>query len=166
VRLLTLTGAGGVGKTRLALQVATELTAQFRGGVYFVPVASIADPEQVAASIAESIQLRHTGGKPLADALREDLRLRIRAPALFLIDNFEHLLPAASLLTDIVESCALTKVLVTSRALLRLYGEYEYLVPGLATPDLEPFPSFKELSQMRRSASLSRGLPQLIPHSR
>ena len=169
VRLVTLTGAGGVGKTRLALHVATELRAQFRGGVYFVPLASIADPDHVASSVAESIQLRHTGGNHLADALREDLRLRVHAPALFLIDNFEHLLPAASLLTDIVESCALAKVLVTSRALLHLYGEYEYLVPGLAVPDLERFPSFEELSQnaavslfVQRASAASSGF-ELTP---
>ena len=147
VRLLTLTGAGGVGKTRLAFQVTTEVTDHFRERVYFVPIASIAQPEMLASAIAQVVRLRHTGGKPLLQALREHFRLAIHNPTLLLVDNFEHLLPAASLLADLLESCALLKVFVTSREVLRLYGEYEYLVTGLAVPSPGLVPSFEELSR-------------------
>jgi len=88
VRLLTLSGAGGSGKTRLALRVATEIKEEFPGGVYLVPLASVTDPGTVASTIAQILGLRHTGGVPLAEALQRYAGFWIQAPALLLLDNF------------------------------------------------------------------------------
>jgi hypothetical protein len=96
-RLITLTGAGGSGKTRLGLQAASEVIAEFPGGVYFVALASITDPTTVTSTVAQVLGVWHTGGKLLAEALREHLRLLVHAPALLLLDNFERLLAAALL---------------------------------------------------------------------
>ena len=135
VRLVTLTGAGGSGKTRLGLQVAAELVAQFESRVYFVALASIIDPDMVAPAIAESIGLRQTGGRPYPDLLKEHLREIAPAPVLLLLDNFEHILPASSLVVDLLEASGALKILVTSRAALRVYGEHEFPVPPLALPE-------------------------------
>ena len=145
-RLITLTGAGGSGKTRLGLQAASEVIAEFPGGVYFVALASIADPTTVTSTVAQVLGIRHTGGKPLDEALRDHLRLLVHAPTLLLLDNFEHLLAAAALVGELLEACAPLKVLVTSRAVLHVYGEYEYQVPPLALPAPEQFSSFEVLA--------------------
>ncbi len=145
-RLITLTGAGGSGKTRLGLQAASEVSAEFPGGVYFVALASITDPTTVASTVAQVLGIRHTGGKPLAEALQDHLRLLVHAPTLLLLDNFEHLLAAAALVGELLEACAPLKVLVTSRAVLHVYGEYEYLVPPLALPAPEQFSSLEVLA--------------------
>jgi predicted ATPase len=145
-RLITLTGAGGSGKTRLGLQAASEVSAEFPGGVYFVALASIADPTTVTSTVAQVLGVRHTGGKLLAEALRDHLRLLVHAPTLLLLDNFEHLLAAAALVGELLEACAPLKVLVTSRAVLHVYGEYEYLVPPLALPAPEQFSSLEALA--------------------
>ena len=97
VRLVTLTGAGGSGKTRVRLQVATDLIDEFPGGVYFVALAPITDPGTVASTIAQVLGVRHTGGKPLAEALQDHLWLLVHRPTLLFLDNFEHLLAAAPL---------------------------------------------------------------------
>jgi hypothetical protein len=87
-RLITLTGAGGSGKTRLGLQAASEVIAEFPGGVYFVALASITDPTTVTSTVAQVLGIRHTGGKPLAEALQDQLRLLVHDPALLLLDMF------------------------------------------------------------------------------
>jgi predicted ATPase len=92
VHLLTLTGSGGIGKTRLALRVADELAGAFVDGIFFVPLAALADPNHVAPTIAATLGLKETGGTPLAQAIAQHLRSR---QALLLLDNFEHLQPAA-----------------------------------------------------------------------
>ena len=113
VRLVTVTGAGGTGKTRLGLQVAAELLEEFPGGVFFVPLAGVAQPQLVGSTIAITIGVRE-----LAD-------LRDRA-ALLVIDNFEHLLDGAPAVASLLAAAPNTKVLATSRAPLRLEGEREY----------------------------------------
>ena len=145
-RLITLTGAGGSGKTRLGLQAASEVIDEFPGGVYFVALASITDPATVTSTVAQVLGVRHTGGKPLAEALQDHLRLLVHAPTLLLLDNFEHLLAAAPLVGELLEACAPLKVLVTSRAVLHVYGEYEYPVPPLPLPEPEQFSSLEVLS--------------------
>jgi len=145
-RLITLTGAGGSGKTRLGLQVASEVMNEFPGGVYFVALASITDPSTVASTIAQIVGTRHTGGKPLDEVLQDHLRLLVHAPTLLLLDNFEHLLAAALLVGKLLEACAPLKVLVTSRAVLHVYGEYEYPVPPLPLPEPEQLGSLEALS--------------------
>ncbi len=143
---MTLTGAGGSGKTRLGLQAASEVMDEFPGGVYFVALASITDPSTVASTIAQIVGMRHTGGKPLDEALQDHLRLLVHAPTLLLLDNFEHLLAAAPLVGELLEACAPLKVLVTSRAVLHVYGEYEYPVPPLPLPEPEQLSSLEALA--------------------
>ncbi len=145
-RLITLTGAGGSGKTRLGLEVATDLIDKFPGGVYFVVLASISDPGAVPSTIAQVLGVRHTGGKPLAEALQDHLQLLVHVPTLLFLDNFEHLLAAAPLVVSLLEACAPLKVLVTSRAVLRIYGEHEYPVQPLPLPEPAQMGSLAALS--------------------
>lgn len=134
IRLVTLTGAGGSGKTRLGLQVAVELVEQFDSRVYFVALASITDPEMVAPAIAESMGIGQTGGQPFLNLLKAYLR-ETGLSVLLLLDNFEHILSASSSVVDLLEASGALKVLVTSRAALRVYGEHEFPVPPLALPE-------------------------------
>jgi len=147
IRLVTLTGTGGSGKTRLGLQVASELAAQFESRVYFVSLASITDPGTVPTMIAESMGLHETGGRPFQDLLKEYLHGAGAIPMLLLLDNFEHILPAASLVVKLLEASGVLKVLVTSRAALRVYGEHEFPVPPLALPELPEMESPEKLLQ-------------------
>jgi predicted ATPase/DNA-binding CsgD family transcriptional regulator len=133
LRLLTLTGPGGVGKTRLAIRVAVDLVEGFDGGAFFVPLASVADPASVVCTIAEALGLREGGRGQLLDELKEFLRTR---RLLLVLDNFEHLTAASPLVARLLADCPLVKVLATSRASLRLTGEHEFPVPPLALPEL------------------------------
>jgi len=132
VRMVTLTGTGGAGKTRLAIGAASELVQNF-GGVYFVPLAPITDPALVAPAIAKVIGVGETPDRDASEILKETLRAA-REPMLLLLDNFEQLVAAAPVLTDLLESCAKLKLLVTSRAVLRVYGEHAFEVPALRLP--------------------------------
>ena len=131
-RLVTLTGPGGTGKTRLGLQVAADLLDYFEDGVFFVALAAISDPALVASAIAQTLGLREAGARPITDALAVHLRER---HLLLVLDNFEQVLPAATLVADLLGACRGLKVLVTSRAALRLRGEHEFPVPPLALPE-------------------------------
>jgi predicted ATPase len=133
VRLLTLTGAPGIGKTRLAIQVATELRGEFADGVFFVNLAPLRDPALVAGTLAAAIGLKETAGVPLAASLQEYLRDK---QTLLLIDNFEQVIEAAPVLAEVLATCANVQILATSRATLHLSGEHEFVVPPLALPDL------------------------------
>jgi excisionase family DNA binding protein len=130
VRLVTLTGPGGVGKTRLALRVAETLAAG-GDGVAFVALAPIRDPALVASAIARALGLR-AGGRPLIEALAAHLR---RRDLLLLLDNVEHLVAAAPLVSDLLAACPRLTVLATSQAPLRLSGEHTFPVPPLTLPD-------------------------------
>ena len=165
-RLINLTGAGGSGKTRLGLQAASEVMDEFPGGVYFVALASITDPATVASTVAHVLGIRHTGGRPLDEALQDHLRLLVHAPTLLLLDNFEHLLAAAQLVGELLEACAPLKVLVTSRAVLHVYGEYEYPVPPLPLPEPEQLRSLEALAGNPAVTCSSSGLPQQNPSLR
>ena len=131
VRLLTLTGPGGAGKTRLALRVTEELDPNFADGVAYVPLASVPVADAVAATIAQVLDVREDGPS-IVDRLR--IALRDRA-VLLVADNFEHVLAAAPLVVDLLATCPSLKVLVTSRARLRVTGEHAYPVPPLTLPD-------------------------------
>src|SRR5215216_907359 len=134
VRLLTLLGPGGVGKTRLALAIATELEQEFAAGVTFVDLAPIRDGDLVLPALARALGLPETGDRPLAEQVRETLG--VRRP-LVIFDNCEHQLPAvADLVGDLLGSCPVLRVLATSRTPLRLRGEHAFPVPPLALPDL------------------------------
>jgi len=143
VRLLTFVGPGGVGKTRLALQVAAEMPHTFPGGVYLVSLAPINDPALVVPTIAQTLGLREVGSKSLLDRLKEYLHEK---HLLLVLDNFEQVVTAAPLLAELLEEYPLLKLLVTSREALRL--SYERLLPvtPLALPDLNHLPALEALS--------------------
>ncbi|HZQ39046.1 MAG TPA: AAA family ATPase, partial [Dehalococcoidia bacterium] len=138
LRLLTLTGPGGSGKTRLALAVAEAMLPEFSDGVRFVSLAAVADPEFVPAAIAAAFGVREAPGQPLLDTLSAYLREKA---SLLVLDNFEHLLPAAPVVSDLLARCPRLMVLATSRAPLRLAGEQELPVPPLALPDVDAAPA-------------------------
>jgi predicted ATPase/transcriptional regulator with XRE-family HTH domain len=131
VRLVTLTGAGGIGKTRLAVAVAMATAAEFADGVVFVDLAPLHDPDAVLATIATTLHIRETGPKLLSSALADTLSSR---RLLLLLDNFEHVLPAAPAITELLQAAPGIKALVTSRQPLRVRGEREVLVPPLELP--------------------------------
>ena len=133
IRLLTLTGPGGIGKTRLALQVAAELKDKFSDGVYFVSLAPVRDPAHVLSTIVQALGL-----KSMRDQGDDELLVAYlhEKAALLILDNFEQALPATKAIAELLSLTAYVKVLVTSRAVLRLTGEHEFVVPSLAVPDL------------------------------
>jgi predicted ATPase len=139
-RLVTLTGAPGAGKTRLALQVAASLRDDFPDGVFFVALAPITHSGLVVPAIARVLGIQETAGQPLPLRLAEALRGRA---LLVVLDNFEQVLAAALPLAALLSACPRLKVLVTSRQMLRIYGEHEFPVQPLALPDLEPVMNFR-----------------------
>jgi predicted ATPase/class 3 adenylate cyclase/Tfp pilus assembly protein PilF len=143
-RLLTLTGPGGIGKTRLALQAAADLLDDFPDGTFFVPLATLTDAELLLPAVAETLGVRETGDQPLGETLKDYLRER---HLLLLRDNCEQVLGAAPAVTELLGAAPGLKVLVTSRTPLRLYGEKEYAVPPLSVPDVKHLPDLKTLSQ-------------------
>jgi predicted ATPase/predicted Ser/Thr protein kinase len=133
VRLLTLTGPGGTGKTRLAIQAAEELVDHF-DGVAFVNLAPIADPGLVASAVARALGVRESGDLTLVKAIADHLRGLGRA--LLVLDNFEQVSDAAALVRELLDACPDLQALVTSRLVLRIYGEQEFPVPPLPLPAL------------------------------
>ena len=149
VPLLTLTGPGGVGKTRLALQIATESRERFADGAWFVSLAPLRDPRLIATAIAETLGL--TGASELRPSDRVIASLGERE-ALLILDSVEHLLPSIPVIADLLTSCHSLQILATSRAPLRISGEHELPVPQLALPPLHALPSAGELSQIESVA--------------
>ncbi|MBA3517606.1 MAG: AAA family ATPase, partial [Rhizobiales bacterium] len=145
VRLLTLTGPGGVGKTRLVLEVARTLGDDFADGVAFVPLAPIAEPALVLPTVAVAVGVREAGGDPLPATLARYLG---EQQTLLLLDNFEHLLAAAPAIADLLAACPRLKLLITSRVRLRLRGEHELVVPPLALPDPDRLPPIADLGEV------------------
>ena len=140
VRLLTLTGPGGVGKTRLGLEVARQVMDQFEEGVCFVALAPISDPALVPSAIAQALRIKQGAGQSVAEALEQYLRERQQ---LLLLDNFERLLEAGPPLARLLAACPRLKVLVTSRGVLRIQGEHNYEVPTLTLPPAGYRPSLE-----------------------
>ncbi len=133
-RLVTLTGPGGTGKTRLSLEVAAAAVDDFPDGVYFVPLDAVRDPGLVPSQIAASLGLAETGSRPARDLVVDWMA---RKTVLLVLDNFEQVVEAAPAVADLLRSVPGLKLVVTSRAALRISGEHEYPVPGLpAPPDL------------------------------
>jgi predicted ATPase/DNA-binding SARP family transcriptional activator len=144
LRLLTLTGPGGSGKTRLALQAAAELVESFPQGVYFVALAPIVDPALLLPTIAQTVGLKQTGTAPIAGSLKEFLSGR---QLLLVLDNLEQLVDGASDLAELLAAAPGLTLLVTSRTPLHISGEHEFPVPPLALPDPEHLPELASLSQ-------------------
>jgi predicted ATPase/serine/threonine protein kinase len=147
VRLVTVTGPGGIGKTRLAVHVAGEVAEHFPGGAHFVPLSSLGDPGLIASAIVQTLGIREAGGHSALEILKKNLQDPSRAPMLLLLDNFEHLIQVAPIVADLLATAPNLKILVTSRAALHVYGEHEFPVPPLALPDSRSKSSVELLSQ-------------------
>lgn len=147
VRLVTITGPGGIGKSHLATEAARDIAGHFSFGVYFIALAAVGDPSLIPSVIAQTIGVRESGGQPPAESLKEYLRNRMSAPMLLLIDNFEHLLSAAPMLAELMALAPGLKFIVTSRAALRIHDENEFPLPPLELPDCKALPPLEALSQ-------------------
>ena len=133
IRLLTLTGTGGVGKTRLAVQVAAQAFPHFSDGVYVASLVAISEPDFVLPTIARSLGQREISSPSVQEQLHHYLQDK---ELLLVVDNYEHVLATAPLLTEMLASCPQLKILVTSRTVLQVQGEHEYVVVPLAVPNL------------------------------
>lgn len=139
VRLVTLSGAGGSGKTRLAIEVGSGLIAHFSAGIWFIPLAAISDPGLVASTIAQAV--------PFRNATAGDYQISLKDPMLLVIDNAEHLLESAPLFGQLLDATDSLKILVTSRSILHVYGEHHFSVPPLPTPELNRLPPVDRLCE-------------------
>ena len=144
VRLVTLTGPGGTGKTRLSLHIGTSLIDEFEDGVFFIPLAPTVDPALLSSSIADALEIPEDTSKSFVESLKQRLREK---NLLLILDNFEQVVDAAPFVADLIRTCPRLKVLVTSRIVLHLTGEREYPVQPLSLPDLNRLPSIEALSQ-------------------
>jgi len=144
IHLLTLTGPGGIGKTRLGLQVAAEMLDDFADGVFFVPLAPISDSALVASTIAQVLNVREIGGMSLLEMLQDHLS---KKQLLLFLDNFEQVMSAAPLVSHLLAVAPSLKVLVTSREIMHIYGEHNYPVSALTVPDPKHMPSLERLTQ-------------------
>jgi predicted ATPase len=162
VPLLTLTGPGGVGKTRLALRVATTVADSFADGVAFVPLGAVTDPALVLPGIAQALGVAEAGDRPLAAGLTAALA---RLQLLLVLDNFEQVLAAAPAVGELLAGCPAMQVLATSRAPLRVLGEQELGVPPLAlldrpegTRELPPLPELARIEAIALFVSRARAV--------
>ena len=144
VRLVTLTGPGGTGKTRLSLQAAADLLDEYKQGVFFVPLATITDPDLVIPTIASIFNLKESGGQPVDALLKHYLAEK---HLLLVLDNLEQVVSAAPRIGELLTAAPHLKIVASSREKLRLYGEHEYLVLPLALPDMKKKPTVAVLSQ-------------------
>jgi predicted ATPase/class 3 adenylate cyclase len=143
-RLVTLTGPGGVGKTRLGLQVGADLLDDFPDGVFFVPLAALSDPTLVVSSIAQALDLHEEAEHPVLDTLREWFKDK---QSFLILDNFEHVVEAAPTVAELLAGCSRLSVLVTSQSPLQLQGEHVYDVSPLGIPRSGPSPSVERLRE-------------------
>lgn len=143
-RLVTLTGPGGTGKTRLSLEVAMACLSEFRDGAFAVRLAAVIDPELVASTIATELGVKEEGARPTADVLKDHLADK---EMLLVLDNFEQVVDAAPLVAELLTAAPGIKMIVTSRAPLRVSGEQESPVPPMALPDPDHLPSVQHLQE-------------------
>ncbi len=144
VHLVTLTGPGGTGKTRLGLQAAAELSDRFADGVFLVNLAPLSDPELVIPAAAQALEIKEVGGQPILELLKTSLREK---QMLLLFDNFEQVVRAALQVAELLAACPKLKILVTSRMALHVRAEQEFAVPSLTLPDPKHLPDLVVLAQ-------------------
>src|SRR5207302_3068779 len=144
VRLLTLAGPGGTGKTRLALQVAAETMRDYTDGAFFVDLSPVTDPGLVPAEIAGALGVAEVAGVPILETLKTHLEHK---ELLLVVDNFEQLTAAGGVVEELVATAPKLKVLITSRVVLSLRGEHEYVVPQLEPPDPKSIADLEALSR-------------------
>ena len=152
-RLITIVGPGGIGKTRLAFQAAAMYDNSFVDGVWLISLAPISDPDLVASSIAQTLGVRETGDQPLLSSLIDYLREK---QTLLLLDNFEQVIEAATLVGTLLAAAPRLKILITSRVVLHLYGEHEVVVPPLGLPPQEPRTKNQEPGLVNQDTILGR----------
>ena len=145
IRVVTLTGPGGIGKTRVALKAAEEVAGEFPGGVCFVPLAALSDAARIPSHLGQALGMRESGQQITMESLKEFL-LDVRQNLLVVFDNFEHLLSAAPVVAEMLGAASALKLLVTSRSPLHLYGEHEFPVPALAVPDVRAAKTAQEIA--------------------
>jgi predicted ATPase/class 3 adenylate cyclase len=143
-RLLTLTGAGGTGKSRLALQVAGAILTEYKDGAFFVDLSSVMDPALVPSAMAQALGVPESAEQPILDALKDHLRDK---ELLLLVDNFEQVADASPVIEVLLTAAPKLKVVVTSRVVLSLRGEQEYVVPPLELPDPQRLPDVLTLGR-------------------
>jgi len=144
VRLLTLVGPPGIGKTRLSIQAGQTLLDKFADGVWFIALAPITDPMLVLPAIAHTFDIADAGATPLVARLQDHLRLM---QVLLVLDNFEQVLEAAPYISDLLKACPKVKTIATSRELLRVYGEHGYPMPALSLPPRDQKKTIEQLAQ-------------------
>jgi predicted ATPase/DNA-binding winged helix-turn-helix (wHTH) protein len=145
VRLVTLRGCGGIGKTRLCLQLAESAAAHFRDGLYFVDLAPLRSADLLVAAIAHVLQVREAGRQPLMQSVKDHLRDK---QMLLLLDNFEQVIAAGVQVVELLAACPRLKIVVTSRASLNVRGEHEFEVPSLTTPPAGAAVALETLERM------------------
>jgi predicted ATPase/class 3 adenylate cyclase len=160
-RLLTLTGPGGSGKTRLALRTASEVLDRFPDGVFFVDLAPITEPDLVASVIASALRTGEQGPRSVIETLQIELRHRT---ALLVLDNFEQVIGAASTIATLLSAAPGIRFLVTSRGPLRIRGEQEFPVPPLDLPDPAELPSSEDLARFEALALFVERATAIDPH--
>lgn len=147
VRLVTVTGPGGIGKTRLSIEVANSLQEEFPGGIHFVPLSPLRYAALIPSAIVQTIGIREAGEQSALDVLKKYLTEYVRSGMLLVLDNFEQLVASAPLVAELLAVNANLKILVTSRAALHIYGEHEFQVPPLSLPDADEAPSLEKLAR-------------------
>ena len=160
VRLLTLLGAGGIGKTRLAMQLAMQMRERYANGVCFVALATISDPGLLLSSIAHELGLQEGGAQPLVETVQAWLGDK---QFLLLLDNLEQIVSAAPLLEELLEACPRLAIVVTSREVLHLQAEHLFPVPPLALPDLAQLPERGDLAQYAAVALFVQRAQAILP---
>jgi len=157
---VTITGTGGIGKTHLALALGNELQETFAEGISFVSLATTYDSELVIPAIVHALGLKEMGNYSPMQLLKTFLHDK---HLLIVLDNFEQVLQAAPHLSDLLSSCTQLKILVTSRAVLRVWGEYTFRVQPLEIPDLQQFPELESLSQISSIALFVQRAEAILP---
>jgi predicted ATPase len=159
VRLVTLTGPGGVGKSRLGLEVARRLQGVFKDGVYFIPLSAVTDPNLVLPTIAKVLAIPEDANKPILETLKEHLEHK---QILLLLDNFEQITSAAPVLSELIAEAPGLELLVTSRAPLRIAAEYVCAVPPLALPSVgrSPLEAIRDTEAVRLFTDRAKAVKQ------